>query len=174
MSVALLPPAGGEMGLGSTYVYVDDNPELPKAGNDLLIFVISDEDDGSGVQPASYADWIGHITTPQSKVDFVPIVGKEDSPCADYGFKYEQAAQTLGGDSVEFCTDGWVNWLNEYSFLTSLSDHAILDEEPVPETIEVSLNSQPFTDWTFEAPRTIWWEVLPQVGDRVVIRYEVR
>ena len=47
MSVALLPSASGEMGLGSTYVYVEDNPKIPKAGNDLLIFVISDEDDGS-------------------------------------------------------------------------------------------------------------------------------
>lgn len=176
MSLYSLHPAGGERGFSATYGYLVDHPEIPAPGSDLLMFIISDEKDHSSHPPELWVEWIRQISIDRdARIDFVPIVGVEGSNCIDefdWGLDYRWAAQELGGDAVDLCDENWTDWLEQHSYLTRLEDFAVLEHNPIPETITVEIDGVAFEDFIYESPNILRWSVIPEAGVSVTINYD--
>lgn len=175
----------GEAGLASTYNYVKDSYGTPN--RDLLILIISDEQDHSGaIIPSEWAQFQkDRASFYNYRMDAVSIVNFPDSQCLDYsgnlfpvsqedwGTRYLEAMDALDGGKINLCENGWESFLSEYSFLTSLKDYATLDHIPLnPNEIVITVNGNNFNDWTYEYPKTIHWTIIPQMEDEIVISYK--
>lgn len=188
MAVSGMVGGGIEAGLAASYNYLDDRQSVPAADSDLLILMISDEEDQSGsINPASWAehqkDRAEHYGY---EVDLVSIVHHPGAVCIvpstgteyevrpeNIGDRYIEASAEMDGGTIELCDTGWPTFLNEYSFLTSLKDSAVLDYIPLhPGDILVHKNGVLFEDWEYEAPDTIHWLVVPEPGDEMIISYQ--
>ena len=97
---------------------------------------------------------------------------------ASSGSDYVLATQSTGGVSASICDPNWVSTLSALGWLSqSFADTFELTQIPVPETIEVRLNTVPiFVGWVFDsALNAIVFDVdhVPENGDTIEIEYTV-
>ena len=129
---------GLEEGFGASYLFISDESNiLIRDSADLLVFLISDEDEQSSISTSTWKAWYDSLKdTTTSKADVVSIVITEESTCGySPGTKYIELMTLYGKTPVDLCSEEWEVWLNQSSFLTALVYEKQLSYIPDPNTI---------------------------------------
>lgn len=128
----------------------------------LHIIMLSDECEQSpnpgicGTQWQNYVDRIIAQKGDPSLVKISAVAGDYPSGCgtpqtAEFGSGYWESVQATGGVFLSICSD----WTTPYalSLLASASvstTNYVLSQEPIADSIVVSIDGQVYTDWTFD------------------------
>jgi hypothetical protein len=179
MAPSLLPMTTLEEGFAATYSFFTQGVEYefrrPEA--DLLLFLISDENEQSAITADLFYDWM-HDEFKDVNHDVVTITQLEDSDCGytyDIGYKYEELANLYNKDPIDICAEDWSVWLSDSSYLTTLSNIVYLtSDDPIVETIVVYVDSTPSYDWHYNSSsNSVIFDIAPPHGVEVVVAYEV-
>lgn len=153
----------------------------------LRIIFVSDEQEQSGsIMGWTWADYIAYYQGLKPNPEWVvtsDITGgmagcSGAGGSASSGSDYVLGSQATGGISGSICDPNWVATLAALGWLSqSFADTFELTQIPVPETIEVRLNTVPiFVGWVFDpALNAIVFDVdhVPENGDTIQIEYTV-
>lgn len=127
----------------------------------LAVVVVSDEDDFSPSVITNYASHFSGLKTNPDEVAFHSVVDDGTTHCGDDGVRYMDTSILTGGLVFDLCTGTWG------TFLESIVDEATtpvntfeLTEDPVPDTIVVTVSGAVVTDWDFydSPPRIVFWQ----------------
>ncbi|PKN58844.1 MAG: hypothetical protein CVU56_03595 [Deltaproteobacteria bacterium HGW-Deltaproteobacteria-14] len=151
----------------------------------LIIIIISDEEDGSERPVPFYVDAFANLKAPSSGVGVVvhSIVVTQAGCVGGFGtpgYRYIQATEAFGGHIANICGDDFGQEflaVGERTF--GLTDRFYPSAPVAPGTLIVSVNGQPCTDgWTqngatgavvFEAGSSCF----PQFNDQVDLEYDI-
>jgi hypothetical protein len=179
MAPNLLPMTMLEEGFGATYSFLDSEEGLafrrPEA--DFLLFLISDEDEQSGISSDLFYEWL-HDEFQDVNHDVVPITQLEESECGytyDIGYKYEELAHLYGKEPIDICEEDWSVWLSNSSYLTQLKDFIALSEtEPILDSIVVYVDQNAIYNWSYiEESNGIQLGFVPDYGAVIEVGYNV-
>mgnify|MGYP003625882011 CR=1 FL=1 len=179
MAPSLLPTTSLEEGFAATYGFISSEEGLyfkrPEA--DLLLFLISDENEQSAITSDLFYDWL-HDEFREVRHDVVTITQLEGSECGytyDVGHKYEELALMYGKNPIDICEEDWSVWLSDSSYLTQRKDFIILSEnDPILESIVVYVNQIAIYDWEYiEDGNLIQLGFVPDYGAVVEAGYNV-
>ena len=179
MAPSLLNSTFYEEGFAATYTFFTA-PELyefrrPEA--DFLLFLISDEDEQSGISAELFYDWM-HDEFKDVNHDVVSIVNPDDGSTTwghEIGYKYIELSNLYGKDALDIKAEDWSVWLSDSSYLTSLKDYVLLSEkDPILESIVVYVNQEAVYDWVYlEETSTIKLGFTPDYGSIIEVGYNV-
>lgn len=163
-----------EIGLGKTGAG-QCNDGFLRPGALLHIIVLSDEREQSG-QP--YTHWLGQYGTHVSSTDFVKVSAIVDinTNCGDNSGPggYLEAANATGGSTLNICN---ANWGAQFSDIASDVLEGIrtynLSDPAAPETVVVTVNGTPTTDFTVSGDSVTINSPPVGEGDLVEISYGV-
>ncbi len=179
MAPSLLPMTMPEEGFASSYNFftLGEEYEFRRPEADLLLFLISDEDEQSAITAQIFYEWL-HEEFKDVNHDTVTITQLEGSECGysyDVGYKYEELANLYNKDPIDICTEDWSIWLSDSSYLTRLKDYIELSEpEPILESIIVYVNQEAIYDWTYiEDTNAVQLGFVPDYGSVVEVGYNV-
>ena len=179
MAPYLLSSAGYEEGFAATYSFMtsEGGMEFSRPEADFLLFLISDEDEQSGITAAVFQEWLQQEFY-EVRHDVVTVIQVEDSSCGyvyDVGYKYEELSSLYGKNSIDICEEDWSMWLSESSYLTEIRDYIILSEEtPILDSLIVYIDGQVTSDWKYiEETNTVKLDFLPDYGTLVEVGYQV-
>ena len=182
MAPSLLPPVGREEGFASTYMFAQQEIEHSffRDEADLLLFLISDEEEQSAISAQMFYDWL-HQFKKDSRVDAVSIVTLEDSECNTgwgdtIGYKYMELSRLFHKSALDICDKEWSVWVSESSFLTMLKDHVALTRQPQEGSLKIYVDGEELqTGWSYsENYNTVYLNEMPDYGSYVVATYLVR
>lgn len=144
----------------------------------LHLIMVSDEPEQS---TGSYTSYVNRMIAAKGSSSLVRIsaiagpVGR--SSCADQGTGYDDAVTATGGVFLDICST-WSSSAN-LALLAEASvsqDTYELSQEPVPSTVEVSVNGTPVTTgWSYDSATNtvIFSSGVPEGGDTVDIAYSL-
>lgn len=147
------PTCYGEAGFGAAYNYMSQTPFF-RPETDLLIFMISDEEEQSGIDTTLIKTYFDSYKK-DADIDYVSIVGvaieeQAFSECGAFAHtKYEDLSNLYGYEAINICSD-WDQWLSQSSILISLTREIKLSYLPVISSIEVYRENTLTTDWTYD------------------------
>ena len=179
MAPSLLPMTMPEEGFAASYNFFTLGSEYdfrrPEA--DLLVFLISDEDEQSAITADLFYEWM-HDEFKDVNHDVVTITQLEDSQCGytyDVGYKYEELANLYNKEPIDICSEDWSIWLSDSSYLTQRIDYIHLSEpDPIIESIVVYVNQEAIYDWTYDSDTNIVHiGFIPDYGSVVEVGYNV-
>jgi hypothetical protein len=188
LAAQLLPYGGWEMGLASTYRFLFDRPNAMNKDSNLLVFMISDEEDSSGIQAQTLKDWLDEFKAPTAKADVIAITTlidfdsdedgiDDESTCGgnDIGNKYIELSELYGNDPINLCDDDWEHWFDSYSHLTNdLRDRWVLEHEPIDNSLSVIVNSiESESGWVLEGKMVIFGSP-PEIGSEIEFTYSYK
>lgn len=112
---------------------------------DLVVIVVSDEDDGTSTAEIGledFTDWMVGLKGDSDRVTFHSIVapdgGCPKSEIEAGGYQYMALTQVLGGFVFDICFGNWGTNLDQIGLATSgLQDTFFLTRRPVVDTLEV-------------------------------------
>ena len=186
--------SGNEQGLEASYQALQDsinggvNAGFLRDEAGLRIIHVSDEAEQSvnvsfpGHGPWTAADYATYYQSVKANPDHAVASditgGLAGCSTAGSGTDYVNATLLTGGISGSICDANWSATLSALGWLSqSFADTFELSETPVPETIEVRMNTVPvFVGWTFNpALNAVVFDVdhLPENGDTIEIEYTV-
>jgi len=180
MAPSLLPYAGREEGFASTYAFsqLQDEHQFFREEADLLLFLISDEEEQSQITPGIFYEWL-HQFKKEVRVDAVSIVTLEDSECNlgygdSVGYKYIALASLFNKNALDICDKEWSVWVSESSFLTMLKDYIALSKQPLDDSIKVYIDDELQSGWSYNSKKNIvYLAEMPDYGSHVVATYLV-
>jgi len=152
------------------------NEGFRRAGAPLHLVTVSDEQEQSGVP---WFQWVAELEALAGDPDLLTIsaVVDIDAVCGDGTGSggYAEAAEATGGVVLDICTASWADAVLE---LAAASVEGIADlplaMPPVPETVEVLVDSQPSAGWLLSDDGTsLGWLVPPPGGSEVTVTYAV-
>ncbi len=179
MAPNLLPTTHLEEGFASTYSFFSSGEgwafKRPEA--DLLLFLISDEDEQSAITAPLFQEWLQdefkHVNHDVVCV-VIPDDGSGGSWTYDIGYKYIELSSLYGKDIVDIQQDDWSSWLSSSSYLTRMIDYIELSQVPIQDSIVVYVNGTPIHDWTYnEHSNIVFLSSPPDYGSLVEVGYEV-
>jgi len=155
----------------------------------LVVVYVSDEGDyshqtyGSGgsttMLPTDYSASLRALKSSSSLVVAHGIAGDYPSGCstnggAQFGDGYYDVVTDLGGTFMSICASDWSATMDTLA-RESLAQLAFaLSDSPIEDTIFVSVDGVPSTDWTYEASsNTVIFTVSPPDGSDILIDYAV-
>ena len=178
---SLLPSAGREEGFASAYTFSQQASEhnFFRDEADLLLFLISDEEEQSAISAQMFYDWLYQFKK-DSRVDAVSIVTLEDSECnVSYGdtigYKYIELSRLFHKSALDICDKEWSDWVSESSFLTMLKDYVVLTKQPQDGSIKIYVDGEELKrGWAYsENHNTVYLDEMPDYGSYVVATYLV-
>lgn len=127
---------GSEQGFAATYHFLSSLNELIREDSDLLIFLISDEDEQSSITAIMFKSWLTTYKQNLHLVDIVSITSleevTEEVTCSGTpGYKYIELMSLYGKNPINLCSEGWEDWLSQSSFLTATITSITLDYVPL-------------------------------------------
>lgn len=147
------------------------NDGFLRPGALLHVVIISDEKDHSG-QPGPF--WVGEYATHVISQDFVKVsvVGDINVNCGDgTGARgYEEAADLTGGAKLNICNANWGSTFGDIAseVLDGIRTYN-LAESAAPETIVVTVNGAPTTDFTYSSAGNSVTVNSPPIGEGDVV-----
>ena len=123
-----------------------------RPGSKTNLVLVSDEPEQSSMGEEYYIDQILEIA-PTTTITSIAGPVPEGCGTAEPGRGYDVAAEATGGELLSLCDGDWASW-SGYLGETALgeeTDTFVLDEQPVLSTLEVTLDGEPNTDWTYDA-----------------------
>lgn len=179
MAPYLLPMTPGEAGFSATYSFLqsEDGLEFSRPDSDFLLFLISDEEEQSGISAEIFKEWLDEKFS-GVRHDIVAIAQTEDSSCGsiyDLGYKYEELAGLYGKSTLDICEEDWSMWLSDSSYLTELRDYIELTEpDPIPDSLIVYVNEEVVSNWIYdESLNLVKFDAPPEYGALVEVGYNV-
>jgi hypothetical protein len=141
----------------------------------LLVILVSDEPEQSA---ASWSTRVSEILTEVPDAVIHAIVGPPGGGgCADPGTGYWEAAAATGGSSLDICTPDWGAHFGIITDTEDPLDTFLLDEEPVPESIEVIVNGSVVkSTWSYDekANSVVFMDTqLPPPKAQIDISYDI-
>ena len=148
----------------------------------LVVIYVSDEPDFSAASWYSYVMFFDSLK-PAGK--FIPygVIGDKPAGCtvgpinAQYGGGYWDLIDYYGGDWYSICATDWGDQLQDVAEnITSRRIFDLSNSDPVEETIEVRINGQIVSEWTYDATgNSIQFDSdhLPEPGSTIEINYAV-
>ncbi len=166
---AALPGAGG------------CNDGFMRTGSILHIILVSDEPEQSPNGWDWYVDRIIAAKGDPSKTRISSVAGNMDGTCTEAGASsapgvgYFEATQATGGVYLDICSD-WASNMEALALASAQLDTFPLSNDPVIDTIVVTLNGQTITEgWYYDAESNsvvfTESEIIPTSGDLVDIQY---
>jgi hypothetical protein len=186
--------SGNEQGLEASYQAIQDsinggvNAGFLRDDAGLRIIHVTDEAEQSvnqtfpGHGPWTAADYAAYYQSVKANPDHAIVSdisgGLTGCASAGAGTDYVMVTQLTGGVSAAICLPDWSSTLAALAWLSqSFADTFELSQTPVPETIEVRMNTVPvFVGWTFNpALNAVVFDVdhLPENGDTIEVEYTV-
>ena len=178
LAPTLLGAQQGEEPFASTYSFFNSEDIIffRRSDADFLLFLISDEDEQSGIPPALFKEWMDEEFKEVSH-DVVAIAQPENGSCGtivDVGRRYIELSALYEKDVIDICSEDWSIWLSESSFLTRLLDSIELSEVPVSGSIVVYLNNQITYEWSYSNfENIVHLDFTLDYGDLIEVGYEV-
>jgi hypothetical protein len=182
MAPTILPSSVGEAGFFSTYTFLtsEDGIEFIRDESDLLLFLISDEDEQSGISASIFSEWLYSVAL-STRHDVVSITQTEDSLCLsaprspEIGYKYIEIANIYGKSAIDICGDEWSVWLSESSFLTQrINSISLSDPSPVISSIVVYIDGEQTDRWEYsEGSNSVVFNFIPDYGSYMEVGYDV-
>lgn len=183
--------SGMEMGIEMAYQALS-NPNIAGEGSEffrdeasLVVIFVSDEPDHSGPWQ-SYTQFFDGI---KDAGKFVPyaVIGDHPSGCVSnahvyplnilFGGGYWHLVDHYGGDWFSLCAPDWGNQLQDLgNTLTNRATYALENENPIEETITVTVNGQVVTEWVYDSTvNAVKFnpEHVPAEGQTIEIEYAV-
>jgi hypothetical protein len=172
----------------------------------LAVVIVSDEPDHSErldepdhdqyIDWRGFSDWLDELKGPQmermSQVSAIVGVGEggfedpngcggdweQDGEGALRGDGYLEAADATGGTWVSICEEDWGDMMARVGLAAAgLMDAWVLEEEPLPNSLRVSIDGHGTADWEYRAwDNAIHFtraEAIPRPGSRVEVTYSV-
>jgi len=180
MAPSLLPSAGLEEGFSAVYTFLnsEEGKEFKREESDLLLFLISDEDEQSAITAGLFYEWL--VDEFQSvQHDAVCVANPEDldetSWGYDVGYKYIELANLYGKEIVDIGKEDWSVWLSQTSYLTASKDFVVLSEEnPIEESIIVYIDNEINYNWKYNSDsNSVTLGSVPSHGSLVEVGYNV-
>lgn len=179
MAPSMLPYTSLEEGFGATYGFFnsEDGYDFRRPEADLLLFLISDENEQSAITSDLFYEWM-HEEFKQAKHDIVSITQLEGSECGyayDIGYKYEELANLYGKDPIDICAEDWSVWLSDSSYIVNIKDSiALSSDSPIVESITVYIDHLPTSKWSYnEKLNKVELGFTPDHGSLVEVGYKV-
>jgi hypothetical protein len=182
MAPTILPSSVGEAGFFSTYTFLtsEDGIEFIRDESDLLLFLISDEDEQSGISASIFSEWLYSVAL-SARHDVVSITQTEDSLCLsaprspEIGYKYIEIANIYGKSAIDICGDEWSVWLSESSFLTQrINSISLSDPSPVISSIVAYIDGEQTDRWEYsEGSNSVIFNFIPDYGSYMEVGYDV-
>ena len=180
MAPSLLPTTRLEEGFSSTYTFLqsEEGRGFKRPDADFLLFLISDEDEQSGISSALFYDWM-HDEFSDVNHDVVCIANPDDENggwANEVGHKYIELSHLYGKNLIDIKTEDWSVWLSASSYLTSLESSLELSEAaPIVESIIVYINQEETLDWYYVSEKNmIQLMFTPDYGSIIEVGYNVR
>ena len=179
MAPSLLESTFYEEGFGATYTFfgTEEGLAFKRPEADFLLFLISDEDEQSGISADLFYEWM-HDEFKDINHDVVCITNPDDENASwgnAVGYKYIELANLYGKDALDIKSKDWSVWLSDSSYLTQQIDYIVLSEaDPILESIIVYVNQEPIYDWSYiEETNTVKLGFTPSYGAVVEVGYNV-
>lgn len=145
----------------------------------LSVVIVSDEDDHSPDDVATYVDFVKTLKgVGQPQRAAIYAIAPNDEPCATAsgnGLRYQQAAQSSGGEWLSTCADDYAPLLEDIAN-KAFSPQTAFTLSAIPGgagDIQVLVNGQPSTDWTYDAgANTVVFDPAPPPGAAIQITYK--
>lgn len=183
--------SGWETGLHQSYLSLQNPLYAGPGGNffrddaTLVVIYVSDEPDYSPLAPGDYLSFFDQIK-PQGM--FVPygVIGDYPSGCqyttqsgqlrnAQFGGGYYEVINHYGGQWYSICAQDWGVQLQDLAGeVTSRRTFELSERDPMETTIEVRVNGQISTDWTYnEDDNTVVFNDghIPREGQTITIDF---
>ena len=163
------------LGPGSTFFREDST---------LVVIYVSDEPDHSD---GGWASYLTFFDTIKPAGQFIPygVIGDYPAGCvntsgygsAQFGAGYWDLIDYYGGDWYSICASDWgVQLQNLADALTSRRSYALNENDPIVDSIEVTVNGQSTTEWEYDEARNsvvFAADSVPEEGQTVEITYAV-
>lgn len=179
MAPSLLGSTFYEEGFAATYTFftAQEPYDFRRPEADFLLFLISDEDEQSGISAELFYDWM-HDEFKDVNHDVISIVNPDDGTATwghEIGYKYIELSDLYGKDVVDLQTEDWSVWLSSSSYLTQMTDFIVLSEaDPIVQSIVVYVNQEVFHDWRYvEESNKVQLGSVPAYGSVVKVGYNV-
>ena len=173
---------GGDAALGSPTGFSREHARL-------VIVYVSDEPDGShmsygsgGSTTMTTSDYSAHLLSLKSSSDLVvahAVAGDYPSGCstnggAQFGDGYYDVVTDLGGTFMSICATDWSVTMDTLATDSMATMSFPLSNDPIEDTISVSIDSVLSTDWTYDSSaNSITFTVAPNDGDNIGITYAI-
>ena len=151
-----------EEGLGSSFKHIEYGGMLREQAH-LVTVMVSDEDDGSGSDPAAWADWYSSVRADGWTASAIAVAGV--GGCGDAPVRYEAA----GAAVLDLCEPEWVDGIAGLTAWAEGRKTWTLDAEPLDGTLGVWVEGEAVT-WTLDG-RDLTLDEAPRPSERIVARY---
>ena len=179
MAPSLLGSTFYEEGFAATYTFftAQELYDFRRPGADFLLFLISDEDEQSGISAELFYEWM-HDEFKDVNHDVISIVNPDDGTATwghEIGYKYIELSDLYGKDVVDLQAEDWSVWLSSSSYLTQMTDFIVLSEtDPIVQSIIVYVDQEVFHDWQYvEELNKVQLGSVPDYGSVVKVGYNV-
>ena len=172
--------AGHEKGMDAAIEFVDHNPYAwLNPDSSMLVVFVSDEPDSSSTDPDDFVDWL-QATRPTSSVTAIVGLGNEGSCVSTYmtGDEYIEAANDIGGEVVDICSEDWSLGIQESVFNIEPYDSIKLSHIPSdPAAVTVFYDGVPVDGmdgevWYYDGgDNTVYFPAVPPDGYLVEVVY---
>jgi hypothetical protein len=145
----------------------------------LVIIYISDEDDHSSITPAVAATYFLALKMSSSYVTAHAVIGDVPVGCgsAQPGHLYNDIAMLMSGTSLSICATDWGTPMEQLAVESMVnSSFKLSDNNPVEQTIEVTVDGIVSYDWTYDSIyNSVVFDVMsiPQNGQSIEISYAI-
>ncbi len=156
------------------------NAGFLRASASLAVIYVSDRDDASSGDTASYVDFFRTLKAPDGEVRFVAhaLVGPAAGcATATYGARFADVARATGGRVDSICAGDFAPVVAQYPGAGfGFEVRFGLEREPLAGSIEVEIDGAvlPESAWRFEpSPPAVVFDqsAVPEPGARITIRY---
>tara|TARA_A100001011_G_scaffold336886_1_gene366709 strand:- start:400 stop:1269 length:870 start_codon:yes stop_codon:yes gene_type:complete len=179
MAPSLLPTTRLEEGFSATYTFLqsEDGQIFRRPEADFLLFLVSDEDEQSGISSGLFYDWM-HDEFKDVNHDVVCIANPDDENggwANEVGYKYIELSHMYNKSMIDIKAEDWSVWLSNSSYLTSLESSLDLSEsEPIIESIIVYVNQEKTVDWYYISEKNmVQLMFTPDYGAIIEVGYNV-
>ncbi len=179
MAPSLLDSTFYEEGFSATYSFLgtEEGLDFRRPEADFLLFLISDEDEQSGISAELFRDWL-HDEFKDVNHDVVVVANPDDENggwANEVGYKYIELSSLYGKDIIDIKEEDWSVWLSDSSYLTQLKDFIALSEaDPILESIVVYVDQEPIYNWSYvEESNGIHLGSVPDYGAVIEVGYNV-
>ncbi len=115
----MLPVTGVELPFGALYSTFLSNGDLFPRSRDLLVFMVTDEDDHTfGVTVPQFDEWLDSLKDDDAIVDVVAIADVSGTCGSEDPARLAGLAELRGTQLVDLCGENWEDWLDQTSILT--------------------------------------------------------
>jgi hypothetical protein len=155
----------------------------------LVVVYVSDEPDhshqlyGSGgsatMTSSDYSAYLSSLKSSSSLIVAHAIAGDYPSGCtanggAQFGEGYYGVVNDLGGTFMSICADDWSVTMDTLARESMTQLSFALSDDPIVETIVVTVNGYTSTDWTYESSsNAVIFTVSPPDGSSIDIVYAI-